>query len=210
MTRIMVVDDHPVVREGIVAALSADDDFEVTADAASSEEALQLARSVDPDVVVLDMRLGAADGGAQLCADLRDALPRVRVVVFTSYPSELTMLDAFRAGATGFLVKDSDVNLLRQAVRTVADGGTFVDSRVASKLVDVATKGRRAKGPFNLTMQEMRVLALLPRGLSNRQIGAELGLSEQTVKSHLQHAMAKLRVHDRTEAAAIAIREGLA
>jgi DNA-binding NarL/FixJ family response regulator len=210
MTRIMVVDDHPVVREGIVAALSADDDFEVTADAASSEEALQLARSVDPDVVVLDMRLGAGDRGAQLCADLRDALPRVRVVVFTSYPSELTMLDAFRAGATGFLVKDSDVNLLRQAVRTVADGGTFVDSRVASKLVDVATKGRRAKGPFNLTMQEMRVLALLPRGLSNRQIGVELGLSEQTVKSHLQHAMAKLRVHDRTEAAAIAIREGLA
>ena len=209
MTRILVVDDHPVVREGVIAVLAGEPDFDVAGEATTPDEALRATRDLDPDIVVLDLRLGASGGGTELCTALRSMSPRVRVVVLTSYPTEATMLAAFEAGAGGFLVKDSDIDLLREAVRTVAGGGTFVDPRVAAKLVHVATKGRRTKGPFGLTLQEMRVLAALPRGLTNREIGLELGLSEETVKTHLRHAMSKLDVHDRTHAAAVAIREGL-
>jgi DNA-binding NarL/FixJ family response regulator len=120
------------------------------------------------------------------------------------------MLRAFAAGAKGFLVKESDPEVLRQALRMVAAGNTFVDPQVAGKLVAVATKGRRARGPYGLTLQEMRVLELLPKGLSNREIGTELSVSVETVKTHVRNAMRKLQVGDRAEAAAIAIREGLA
>jgi DNA-binding NarL/FixJ family response regulator len=207
--RLVIVDDHPIVREGVTAALTADNGFHVVGDAATPPEAMQAVRDLDPDVVVLDLRLGAAGGGTDLCSALQRLSTRLRVIVLTSFPTESNMLAAFEAGAKGFLVKDSDIGMLRDAVRTVATGGTFIDPRVAAKLVNVATKGRRAKGPFGLTMQEMRVLAVLPRGLTNRDIGIELGVSEETVKSHLRRAMAKLKVHDRTQAAAVAIREGL-
>jgi DNA-binding NarL/FixJ family response regulator len=148
--------------------------------------------------------------GTEACERLVATLPGTRVVVLTSFPNEGVMMNAFSAGARGFVLKESESIVLRQAVRTVADGGTYADPRVAAKLVALATKGKRAKGPFDLTLQEMRILEQLPRGLTNQEIGEELGISQHTVKTHLRHAMQKLKAKDRAEAAAIALREGLA
>lgn len=209
MIRILLVDDHPVVREGVAAVLSDESDFVVVGQAASGEQALARLEHLDADVVVLDHRLPGMNGNETCEAVLRRRRD-LRVVVLTGFPNESTMLSAFEAGAKAFVVKESDPSVLRQAIRAVMTGNTFVDPRAASRLVALATKGRRAKGPFGLTLQELRVVALLPRGLSNREIGDELGVSEQTVKTHLHHVLAKLKAKDRTEAAAIAMREGLA
>ncbi|MHB8464960.1 MAG: response regulator [Acidimicrobiales bacterium] len=208
--RVLLVDDHPVVRDGLAAILASESEFQVVGQASTGEEALEIvAGGQIPDVVILDVRLPDMSGIA-LCSTLRQRAPRVRAIVFTSFPSDATMLEAFTAGAKGFLAKESHADSLRQAVRIVAAGATFIDPRLANKLVALATRGRRAKGPYGLTMQEMRVLELLPRGFSNAQIGRELGVSEQTIKTHLYSAMRKLNVSNRTEASTFARREGLA
>lgn len=209
MIRILVVDDHPVVREGLVSVLADDPEFAVVGQAGSAEEAIQEASRLEPDVAVLDVRLPGMNG-TDACGLLHAKHPRLRVIALTSFPNESTILAAFAAGARGFAVKESEPSVLRQAVRTVVGNGTYIDPRVAGKLVHLATRGRRAKGPLGLTLQEMRVAELLPRGLSNREIGRQLEISEQTVKTHLRNVMRKLGARDRTEAAALAQRQGLA
>jgi len=209
VTSVVLVDDHPVVRDGLAAILSAEPDLSVVGQAGNGEEALKLVARVEPDVVVLDVRLPGMSG-IEACAALIARHPQLRVVVLTSYPNEGVLLDALTAGATGFVVKTTDRAVLREAIRTVAGGQTFVDPQVAGKVVHLAAKGSRAKGPHGLTLQEMRVLELVPRGLTNVEIGRELGVSAETVKSHLASAMRKLQVRDRTAAAAVAMREGLA
>lgn len=209
MTRILVVDDHPVVRDGVVAVLETEADFVVVGRAGTGEEGLHLANQVEADVMVLDVRLPAMSG-VEVCAALSVRHPRLAVLMLSSYANEGVMLDALSAGAKGFVVKATDRAVLRTAVRAVASGQTFVDSSLAAKVVRLATTGRRAKGPFDLTLQEMRVLELIPRGLTNPEIGRELGVTARTVQTHLAHAMKKLRARDRTEAAAMAVLEGLA
>lgn len=207
--RIVVVDDHPVVREGVAAVLSDDPEFTVVGQVGTAEEALDALAKSEPDVLVLDIRLPGMHG-TEACELVVQRHPRVRVVALTSFANENTMLAAFAAGAKGFAVKESEPSVLRQAVRTVTSGGIYIDPRIAGKLVTLATKGRRAKGPHGLTLMEMRVADLLPKGLTNREIGRQLGISEQTVKTHLRNLMRKLGARDRTEAAALAQREGLA
>lgn len=209
MTRVLLVDDHPVVREGVGAVLSSEPDLKIIGGVSSAEQAFKEIERLAPEVLVMDVRLPGMDG-IEACASLLQTHPRLRIVILTRFPNESVMMRAFNAGAKGFVIKESDPDVLRQAVRMVAGGGTFVDPKVAGRLVALATKGRRAKGPYGLTLQEMRVVELLPRGLSNREIGRELGVSEHTVKTHLRHAMQKMRVSDRAEAAAMAMREGLA
>lgn len=209
MIRILVVDDHPVVREGLVAVLGDEPDFLVTAQAATAAEAVSEATRVRPDVVLMDVRLPDRTG-VEACGELATRLPATRVVMLTSFPNDGVMMGAFAAGARGFVLKESQPAIIRQAVRTVAEGGTYADPKVAGKLVALASRGRRAKGPFDLTVQEMRVLELLPRGLTNHEIGDRLGIGENTVKTHLRNLMRKLGARDRVEAAAIALREGLA
>lgn len=209
MIRILVVDDHPVVREGLIAILGDDPEFAVCGQAGNATEALAEAERLHPDVVVLDVRLPGATG-IEVCKDLATNVPATRVVMLTSFPNDGVMMNAFAAGARGFVLKESEPAVIRQGVRTVAEGGTYADPKVAGKLVALATKGRRAKGPFDLTLQEMRVLELLPRGLTNHEIGDRLGIGENTVKTHLRNLMRKLGARDRVEAAAIALREGLA
>lgn len=209
MIRILVVDDHPVVREGLIAILGDDPEVAVCGEAGTAAEAIAEAERLRPDVVVLDVRMPGASG-VEVCADLAARLPATRVVMLTSFPNDGVMVNAFSAGAHGFVLKESEPAVIRQAVRTVAEGATFADPKVAGKLVALATRGRRAKGPFDLTLQEMRVLELLPRGLTNHEIGDRLGIGENTVKTHLRNLMRKLGARDRVEAAAIALREGLA
>lgn len=208
MIRILVVDDHPVVREGLIAILD-EPDLAVCGQAGDGAEALAQAARLRPDVVVLDVRLPGATG-LEVCAELTQRIPGAHVVMLTSFPNDGVVMSAFAAGARGFVLKESDPTVIRQAVRTVADGSTFADPKVAGKLVALATRGRRAKGPFDLTLQEMRVLELLPRGLTNHEIGDRLGIGENTVKTHLRNVMRKLGARDRVQAAAIALREGLA
>lgn len=197
------------MREGIAAILSADPDFTVVGQAESGERALAEADRLRPDVVMLDVRLPGMNGN-EACAELVRRRPDTRVIVLTSFPSTGALIQAFAAGAKGFVLKESQPAVLRDAVRVVAQGETFTDPRVGAKLVALASRNRRAKGPFGLTIQEMRVVEQLPRGLTNREIGSELGIAEDTVKTHLRHALRKLNARDRVEAAAIALREGLA
>lgn len=209
MISVLLVDDHPIVREGLCAILSDERDMQVVAEASSGEQALELAMEVTPNIGVLDVRLPGMSG-VELCGVLRQRVPSMRIVMLTSFPNEGVMVDALAAGAKGFAVKESDPAILREAIHVVADGGSYIDPRLTPKLAAAAQRGRRTRGPFDLTLQELRVIELLPRGLTNREIGRTLGVSEQTIKTHLYHAMRKLNVRDRAQATAVAMREGLA
>lgn len=208
MIRVVVVDDHPVVREGLAAVLGDELDFEVVGQFESAEQALEEVEQLEPDVVMIDIRLPGMNG-TDGCAALREKRPGLRVVALTSLANESTMLAAFTAGAKGFAVKESDPEVLRHAVRAVMKGGIYIDPRVAGRLVALATKGRRAKGPHGLTLMEMRVAELLPRGMTNHQIGRMLDISEQTVKTHMRNLMRKLGANDRAQAAVLAERAGI-
>ena len=209
MTTVFITDDHPIVRQGIAEVLADEPDFTIVGEATSGEQLLREVSRLQPDVAVVDVQLPGMDGN-EACAQVRRRNPRTRVVILTTFAHERALLAAFTAGASGFAVKSSSPDVIRQAVRAVAAGGTFIDPNVAHKLVALATKGRTARGPFELTLAEMRVLELLPRGASNRDIAEELSVSEQTVKTHVRHVLAKLGARDRAQAAAIAMREGLA
>lgn len=208
-TKVLLVDDHPYIRQGVAFVLDADDDLEVVGDVASAEAAFRFITRDEPDVVIFDVELPGIDG-IEACESLLQTHRRIRTIVLTRFTNESVMLRALSAGAKGFVVKESDPDHLRYAVRAVANGGTYIDPQVTGKLTALATKGRQIKGPFGLTVQEMRVVELLPKGLTNHDIAEELCVSVNTVKTHLRHAMAKMRVADRAEAAALAQREGLA
>ena len=206
MIRILVVDDHPVVQEGFAAVLASEPDLDVVGRAGDGHEAISLVDRVKPDVVLLDLRMPRM-GGVAVCKVLSKLHPQVRVLVLTSDASRSAMDEARRAGAHGFVAKTADRLVLRQALRAVAAGRTVFEPTLTDSSL---RRGGRTTGPFGLTQQELRVLALVPRGLTNLEIARDLGISPETVKSHLAHAMRKLHVRDRTEAGAVAVREGLA
>jgi two-component system, NarL family, response regulator DevR len=208
VTRILLVDDHPLIREGVAAVLADEPEFQVVGEAANGEQAVRQAALLCPDIVILDVRMPGSEG-LSVCANLVKRHPGMRVLILTSSSDEVTMMAAFGAGARGFVVKESDPRALRSAVRFVAQGGTFVDPRLAGRLVSMAASRSAAKGPYGLSQQEMRVLRYLPLGYSNREIAEELGISEETVKTHVRNTLRKLGVSDRARAAALAQREGL-
>lgn len=209
MIRVVVVDDHPVVCEGLVAVLSDDSDLTVVGQAGDGEEAIRLASELHPEVILMDWRLPGMSG-TEACAQISEVQPSTRVIAVTGFQNTGLIVEAFSSGARGFLTKESDPPTILFAVMVVASGGTFIDPRVAGKLVTLITKRGRRSGPHDLTLMEMRVLELVSQGLSNREIARELNISEVTVRSHVNHAMKKLDAHDRTEAADIALRESLA
>lgn len=210
MIRVLVVDDHPLMREGLTATLADEPDVEVVGEAGNAEDGLELASSKQPDVVVVDVKLPGRSG-VDLIADLRRCWPLQRALAMTGSPTNRVMEEVFDAGADGFVVKTADATVLLGAIRAVADGGTWIDPSVAPRMVAAWSRQRRSQsGPHGLTEREQRVLEQLTRGLTNREIGQELHITPHTVKSHLRNAMRKLGAHDRTEAAAIAIEEGLA
>lgn len=206
--RVVIADDHPGLRTSMTSALSDDDTVAVVAAVGAPEQVHRAATDFDPHVAVLSFRLPHTSG-PELCLALRERFPRVRVIVSSVHPRESALVEAFGAGARGYVLKDSAPTVLRYAVRAVADGGRFVDPRVAGTLVDLAMRGRRAKGPYGLTLRELRVLEFLPRGFTNSEIARELGIADQTVKTHVRHILRKLDARDRFEAAALANRRGL-
>jgi DNA-binding NarL/FixJ family response regulator len=205
--RIAIADDHPVVREGLVAMLETEPDFEVVGTAATGAEAAALVARVDPDVMLLDLELPELDGVGVL-RRLAAEGARVRVIVFTVFDTDERIIAAVEAGAAGYLLKGAPRGDLFAAVRTVAAGGSLL-APVASSAVLRRVRGEAPTGGPSLTPREREVLQALARGLGNKQIAAQLGVSERTVKFHVSSLFEKLGAGNRTEAVTIAARAGL-
>jgi two-component system, NarL family, response regulator DevR len=201
--RVFLVDDHEVVRRGVAEVLEDEPGITVAGEAGSVAEALARVPAVRPDVVVIDMRLPDGDG-ADLCRGLRDRIPGLRCLVLTSFSEQEALDAAVRAGASGFLLKQVRGPALVTAVRTVAAGGTLFDevTPAASRPSGTGTAGGDRLA--TLTEQERTVLRLIGEGLTNRQIGARMGLAEKTVKNYTSHLLAKLGLERRTQAAILA------
>lgn len=201
--RVLVVDDHPVVRAGIVGLLAGEADLTVVGEAGDGEQACAMATDLQPDVVLMDLRMPVLDGAAAT-ARILAAVPSARVVVLTTYETDADILRAVEAGATGYLLKDTPRDDLVAAVRAVAGGETVLAPSVARRLVHgVRTASER------LTARELDVLRAVARGGSNAQIGTELFISEATVKTHLLRIFTKLGVDDRTRAVTVALERGI-
>lgn len=206
MIRILVVDDHPVVREGLVAILEDQPDFEVAGAAGSAEDAVAMARRSPPDLVLLDLELPGMDG-IQAIAALRDAAPAAPVLVFTAYDTDERVLSAVRAGARGYLLKGAPAADLARAIRAVHQGGSYLEPRVADRVLAEVRRPRAASQA--LSGREREVLTLAAAGRSNKQIARALGITERTVKFHMASVFGKLGTDNRAEAVAVAIRRGL-
>lgn len=202
--RIVIADDHPIVRSGLLGLLASQPDFEVVGEAANGREAVAVAERTRPDVVLIDLRMPELDGvGAikAMCA----ALPTLRVLVLTTYDTDADILRAVEAGATGYLLKETPREELFNAVRATAAGKSVLSPSVASRLVGRA----RDPGQQSLSPREIEVLMLVAKGTSNKLIARDLEISETTVKTHLLHIFAKLGVDDRTAAVTTAAERGI-
>ncbi|MFG2286684.1 response regulator [Streptomyces sp. NPDC048595] len=202
--RLLLADDHPVVRAGLRAVLETEPDFEVVADVATAEQAVELAAGRDVDVVLMDLQFGGRMLGSQATAAITARPDAPRVLVLTTYDTDVDILAAIEAGATGYLLKDAPPEELAAAVRTAAAGKSALAPTIALRLMD------RMRAPATaLSRRETEVLQLVADGLSNAAISKRLFLSQATVKSHLVHIYAKLGVDSRTSAVAAATAQGL-
>ncbi len=202
--RVLVADDHAVVRAGIVALLAAEPGIEVIGEAVDGEHAVELALSLRPDLVVIDVRMPKLTGDVAT-ARIRERAPEVRVLVLTTYESDASILSAIEAGASGYLLKAAPAEELIAGVRSVAAGEVALSPTIAAQLV----ARMREPAPAALTPRETEVLRLVADGLSNREIGERLFLGESTVKTHLLRTFEKLGVNDRTRAVTLAMQRGL-
>lgn len=206
---ILVVDDHPVVRDGLLAILGTQSDFQIAGEAASGEQALDLFERLRPDIVLLDLEMPGMNG-VEVIRRLRANHPDVRIVVFTAFDTDERILSALQAGAKGYLLKGSPRSELFQAIRVVHSGGSLLQPVVASKLLhQLADSEAETEFVEELTPREVQVLELLVRGKQNREIGLELLIAERTVKFHISSIMGKLGAGNRTEAVTIALQKGL-
>jgi NarL family two-component system response regulator LiaR len=209
LIRVLIVDDHAVVREGLRKFLELQDGLEIVGEAGDGEEALGVAERLAPDVILMDLVMPKLDG-VEAMRELRSRLPACRVIVLTSYADDERLLPAIRAGAAGYLLKNVQPMELARAVRAAHAGETLLDPVVATRLVETIAQAPEQTPPDDrLTPREREVLELLARGLSNKRIALELGVAEKTVKTHVSHVLEKLAVSDRTQAALYAVRAGL-
>ncbi|TDZ76322.1 response regulator [Mycobacteroides salmoniphilum] len=204
MTTVLIVDDHPVVREGLRGMIAAEPGLSVVGAAGSGDEALMLAESLRPDVVLMDLRMPGVDG-VTATERILAALPLTRVIVVTTYESDTDILRAVEAGAAGYLLKDASRAELATAVRDAACGKTVLAPSVVGRLA----RWVREPGPITLSSREREVLAQVAKGMTNAEIGGALHISEATVKTHLLRAFNKLGVSDRTAAVTTAMSLGL-
>jgi DNA-binding NarL/FixJ family response regulator len=209
--RVLIVDDHAVVREGLRNFLQLQDGIEVVGEAGDGRAALTAEAELSPDVILMDLMMPVLDG-VQTMRELHERGSTGRVIVLTSFLDDDRILPAIRAGAAGYLLKDVEPAELAAAVRGASGGRAMIDPTVAARLLRTLTDGEGSAPavPDTLTPREREVLCLIAAGRSNKRIARELGVAEKTVKTHVGHVLAKLGVSDRTQAALIAVRAGLA
>ena len=204
--RILIADDHGIVRQGLRMYLGSDPEIEIIGEARDGAEALKLAHQLHPDVVLMDLLMPVMDGIAATSA-IRRELPDTEVVALTSVLEDAAVVEAIRAGAIGYLLKDTEAHELRRAIKAAAAGQVQLSPQAAARLL------REVRTPENgkaaLTERETEVLRLLAQGLSNKEIAQSLNVGEQTVKTHVSHILEKLAVPSRTQAALYAMRTGL-
>jgi NarL family two-component system response regulator LiaR len=205
--RVLIVDDHAVVREGLRTFLDLQDGIEVVGEAGDGEQAVDEAERLEPDVVLIDLVMPRLDG-VQAMRALRERVPGARAIVLTSFLEDERLLPAMRAGAAGYLLKSVQPQELARAVRAAVAGEALIDPAVAARMVEALADGTGERAE-QLTAREREVLALVGRGYANKRIAAELGIAEKTVKTHVSNVLAKLGVSDRTQAALYAARIGL-
>jgi DNA-binding NarL/FixJ family response regulator len=211
MIRVLIVDDHAVVREGLRTFLSLQDGLEVVGEAADGAEALERVEALSPDVVLMDLVMPRLDGVGAM-RELRARGSQTRVIVLTSFLDDERLMPALQAGAAGYLLKDVEPAELARAIRAAFAGEALLDPSVAARVVAAIADGTAtvaAPDQERLTRREHEVLGLIARGRSNKRIAFELGISEKTVKTHVGHVLAKLGVTDRTQAALMAVQQGL-
>ncbi|GAA1744977.1 response regulator transcription factor [Nonomuraea wenchangensis] len=201
--RLLIADDHPIVRDGIRGMFAGDPGFEVLGEAGDGAQAVELARALDPDVILMDLRMPGTDGVTAI-KRLAELGIGARVLVLTTYDTDRDVLPAIEAGATGYLLKDTGRDELTRAVRTAARGEAVLSPSVATRLL-----GQVRTPADPLSARELEILRLIADGATNREAAARLFISEATVKSHVLHIYAKLGVNDRAAAVATAFRRGL-
>ena len=208
MIRVLLVDDHAVVREGLRTYLGLQDDIEVVGEAGDGEAAVAAAERLRPEVILMDLVMPRLDGVGAM-RQLRRRLPDSRVIVLTSFADDDRLLPAIQAGAAGYLLKNVEPAELARAIRAASDGQALLDPTVAARLVEAIAQPAGEPPRERLTPREQEVLELIARGYANKRIALELGVSEKTVKTHVGHVLSKLGVPDRTSAAMYAVRTGL-
>ena len=209
--QVLIADDHALFRQGLKIVLDAERDIEVVAEAADGEEAIAKAIETVPDVILMDVRMPKVTG-IEAAARLKEELPTVKIVMLTVSDDEQDLFDAIKAGASSYLLKDTDADEIAPALRQIYAGQSLVSPSMASKLLnEFATLSKRGDErdyqPPRITEREMEVLRLVAQGLSNREIAKQLFISENTVKNHIRNILEKLHLHSRMEAVIYAVRE---
>lgn len=210
-TRIVLVDDHRIVREGLAAVLSRQADIVVIGEASSAEEALEIVTLLNPDLVVLDLHMPGI-GGLRAIRQLKEIRPTTSILVLTVENSEMVLVEAVRAGAAGYVLKDASAEVVARAIRVILQGGTVLDSQLLLKALKegiALTPATQETMVDSLTPRELEVMRLLAAGLGNLEIAEQLGTSRVTAKKHVHHIIGKLQVSDRTQAVLKAFRLGL-
>jgi DNA-binding NarL/FixJ family response regulator len=206
--RILIADDHPVVREGLAAMLARQPDIDVVGEANDGIEAVERVGTLHPNIVLMDLQMPRL-GGVEAIRQIRAQYPQVQLIVLTTYGDDDSIFQGIAAGARGYLLKDAPRDELFRAVRAVAQGESLLQPAVATRLLDRFARPRPEPPQDTLTDRELDVLRLLARGSANKQIGVALHISESTVKTHVANIFQKLSVTDRTEAVTVALSRGL-
>ena len=208
-TKILIADDHPVVREGLSAMLSREKSISVIGEATNGKEAIDLALKGSPDVVLMDLRMPVLDG-VEAIRQIKSKRPDIEFIIITTYDDDENILKGIEAGAKAYLLKDSPREKLFQAIKAVSRGESLIEPAIAGRVIDRLTQlSQQVKAPDALSEREIEVLSLIAEGTSNKEIARDLCISQSTVKTHIQSIFQKLDVNDRTEAVTKAIRKGL-
>ena len=210
--RVIIVDDQELFRRGLTMLMDVEPGLDVVGEAGDGQTGIELASRVAPDVVLLDVRMPKISG-IEACVAIKEAVPAAKILMLTVSDEESDLYEAVKSGANGYLLKDSSIEEVAQAVRVVADGQSLISPSMAVKLIDEfkqMSKPEREQGPaLRLTERELEVLRLVARGMNNREIAKDLYISENTVKNHVRNILEKLQLHSRMEAVMYAVREKL-
>lgn len=206
-SRILIADDHTVVRQGLTLILNAEPDFKVVGEASNGLEVVEMARRLQPDIILMDLQM-PKQNGVEAIRLLKEEFPRIKIIILTTFDSDEYIFEGIRAGAKGYLLKDVPKEELCRSIRLVNQGQSMVQPNITARLFDMLAQGKQ-KNEVALTERELDVLKLLARGERNKEIAARLCISESTVKGYVASIMQKCNVTDRTQAAMFAVQKGL-